>query len=357
MRMKTLELNTSTWSLAQSDFVNPFLTLVKFIFADDKPNANNMAIPYDEFASLAQSAIGMPIKIRFLGKGLGGHTGSIPVGHIRDMVEEAEDDGSHKLVAEGVLYNDEYPEVVEFLKESFEAGDSPGISWEISYKDSVIDKGIQWLKGVVARAATFVKHPAYGTRTALLALASDKTLSDEEIEKEVVDMAHDIESHNQGGNNNVELEEALEKIKELEAQIAEKDAALVEAKAETETVRTEAADLKAVNEELVSKVDTFEKSILVENRVKQVVEAGVPLPSEEEELAKKQEFWAAMSEELFTQYISDLAAVAKVTPEKKASASVLQLPKISVDTSTNNGAVSAEGLRNKMRSLSRNEAE
>jgi predicted nucleic acid-binding Zn-ribbon protein len=355
--MKTLEFNSSTWLFAQSDFINPFLTTVKFVFADDKPNANNQAIPYDEFASLAQSAIGMPIKIRFLGKGIGGHTGSIPVGHIRDMIEEAEEDGSHKLIAEGVLYNDEYPEVVEFLKESFDTGDAPGISWEISYKESIVDKGIHWLKGVVARAATFVKHPAYGTRTALLALASDKTLSDEDIENELVDMANDIVSHKQGGTNNVELEEALQKIKDLEAQIAEKDTALVEAKAETETVRTEATELKVEVDELLSKVNSFEKSMLIEARMKKVVEAGVSVPTDEEELTKKQEFWAAMSEEVFTEYVSDLAAVAKVAPEKKASASVLQLPKISVDTSTNNGAVSAESLRNKMRSLSRNEAE
>lgn len=354
--MKTIELNTTTWLLAQSDFVNPFLTLVKFVFADDKPNANNQAIPYEEFASLAQSAIGMPIKIRFLGKGLGGHTGAIPVGHIRDILEEAEEDGSHRLVAEGVLYNDEYPEVVEFLKESYEAGDSPGISWEISYRDSVVDKGIQWLKGVVARAATFVKHPAYGTRTALLALASDKTLSDEDIEKELIGMAHEIEGQDQGGNN-VELEEALQKIKDLEAQIAEKETALIDAQAETETVRTEATELKTKVDELLEKVNSFEKSILVETRTKKVADAGVPVPTDEEELTKKQEFWAAMSEELFEQYVSDLAAVARVAPEKKASASVLQLPKISVDTSTNNGAVSAESLRNKMRSLSRNEAE
>jgi len=353
--MKTIELNSATWLLAQSDFTNPYLTVVKFVFADDQPNRNKQAIPYEEFNALAQSAIGMPIKIRFLGKNVGNHTGSIPIGHIRDVNEEDED-GIHKLVAEGVLYNDEYPEIVGFLKDAFASGEAPGISWELTYKDSVIEQGVSWLKGVVARAATFVKNPAYGTRTALLALASDKSLSDEEIENELVGMAHDIEGHKQGGKDTVELEQAIDRIKELEAQIATKEAELVDAKAETETVRAEAADLKVENDELVSKVSTFEKTTLIESRTKKVAEAGVPLPSEEEELTKKQEFWAAMSEELFDTYISDLAAVAKIAPEKKASASVLQLPKISVDTSTNNGAVSAEGLRNKMRSLGRNEA-
>ena len=143
----------------------------------------------------------------------------------------------------------------------------------------------------------------------------------------------------------------------MEEQIATKETELTEAKAETETARAETTELKSQVEELLSKINSFEKSMLIETRTKKVVEAGVPVPTDEDELAKKQEFWAAMSEELFTEYVSDLAAVAKAAPEKKASASVLQLPKISVDTSTNNGAVSAESLRNKMRSLSRNEAE
>lgn len=354
---KTIELNSSSWLLAESDFTNPFLTVIKFIFADDKPNANKQAIPYEEFGALAQSAIGMPIKIRFLGKGIGNHTGSIPIGHIRDMTE-ATDDGTHQLVAEGVLYNDEYPDVVDFLKEAFASGDAPGLSWELTYSDSIIEKGITWLKGVIARAATFVKNPAYGTRTALLALASDKTLSDEDIEKEVVGMAHEIEGQHQGGKSDMELEQALARIKDLEAQLAEKDTALVAAKTEAETVRTEAAALKTANDELLSKVGTFEKTEKVATRTKQIVDAGVPLPSDEQELAKKQESWAAMSEELFVTYVSDLTAVAKLIPPKKdarASASVLQIPRVSVDTSTNNGAVSAESLRNKMRGLSHSE--
>lgn len=353
---KTIELSSNTWLLAQSDFSNPYLTVVRFVFADDQPNANKQAIPFEEFDALAQSAIGMPIKIRFLGKGIGNHTGSIPIGHIRDMTKETVDD-KHQLIAEGVLYNDEYPEVVNFLKEAFASGEAPGLSWELTYNDSIIEKGITWLKGVIARAATFVKNPAYGTRTALLALASDKSLSDEDIEKELVGMAHEIESQDKGGTNTMELEQALAKIKDLEAQLAVKDTELATANAEAEKIRTEAATLKTANDELISKVGTFEKTALVTNRTKKVVEAGVPVPSDEQELTKKQDYWAAQSEEQFEMYVSDLAAVAKLIPEKsaRASASVVLLPKIAVDTSTNNGAVSVEGLRGKMRGIARNE--
>lgn len=361
--MKTIELNSNIRLFtAQSDLANPFLTTVKFVFADDLPNMNGQGIPYEEFSTLASSAIGMPIKVRFFGNGIGGHTGAVPVGHIQNVLEE-EEDGIHRLVAEGVLYNDEYPDIIEYLKEAFDKaqkneGETPGVSWEISYKDSFVDKGIEWLKGVIARAATFVKHPAYGTRTALLALASDKTLSDEDIEKELVGLAKGIaQSHEQGGTNKVELEQALAKIEELEAQIAEQKTALAEAEASKETFTSENETLQAQINELTSKVASFEKALLIETRVKKLEEAGVPIPAEAEELAKKQEFWIAMSEEMFEEYVSDLAAVAKKTPDKKseASANFLQLPKISVDTTANSGAVSAESLRFKMRNLSRNE--
>lgn len=155
----------------------------------------------------------------------------------------------------------------------------------------------------------------------------------------------------------MELEQALAKITELEAQIATQNEALAEVNTDRETIKADKEALEAQVNELVEKVKTFEKSMLVESRVKQLSDAGISLPTDAEELERKQEFWAAMSEELFTEYVSDLAAVAKKVPERKAeaSASFLQLPKISVDTSSNNGAVSAETLRTKMRNLSRNE--
>jgi len=391
-----IEVNSSITlfeDFASSDRVNPFLTTVRFVFADDLPNVNGQAIPQDEFSTLAASAIGMPIKIRFFGQGIGGHKGAVPIGHIQNIDQEVAD-GVHRLVAEGVLYNDEYPEIVEYLKETFATGEAPGISWELSYKDSIVEKGVQWLKGVIARAATFVKHPAYGRRTALLALASiDMTTIDNDTKKKIMSLIEELldlldsskedttedtteaglinraekvlahfikevaEVEIQGGNNNVELEQALAKITELEAQIATQNEALAEVNTDRETIKADKEALEAQVNELVEKVKTFEKSMLVESRVKQLSDAGISLPTDAEELERKQEFWAAMSEELFTEYVSDLAAVAKKVPERKAeaSASFLQLPKISVDTSSNNGAVSAETLRTKMRNLSRNE--
>jgi hypothetical protein len=340
---------------ATSEVTNPFLKHLKFIFADDKPNLNNQAIPYEEFANLKESAIGMPIKMRFLGKkgGAGSHNGAIPIGHIQDVTETTLEDGTHQLIAEGAIYADEYPDVVEYLEEAFAAQEAPGISWEISYKDSIIDKGIQFLKGVIARAATFVKHPAYGKRTALLALASDASLTEEEMEQQVVSLFSKEQEDKQGGNKNVDLEQALAEIEKLRAELADKAT-------EVETL-TQAASrvegLEASVAELTTKITEFETAALVEDRTRKAVEAGIVLDTDAERLAAKQGLWAAMSEEIFNSYVSDIAAVAKKAPVVKAEASArpsFMLPKISVDTSTGGGITTA-GLKERMRGLSRPE--
>lgn len=160
------------------DFVHPGLRTVRFIFCDDQPNENGQGIEYSDFAELKQSAIGTPIKVKFLGKGVGGHYSSIPIGHIKAMSEREAEGGVHQLIADGILYAEEYPDEVEYLAHSFAEGKAPGVSWELSYNSerSIVKNGIQWLKGLLTRAATFVSDPAYGNRTAILALASNRNI-------------------------------------------------------------------------------------------------------------------------------------------------------------------------------------
>lgn len=151
---------------------NPFLTVARFVFADDKGNKNNQGIEYEDFPQVAASAIDMPVKINYSrSSGVQNHANSIPIGHIKSMeIDEA----SKKLVATAMLYADEFPEEVSFLKESFAEDNAPGISWELAYRDSVVKNGVNWLKDVVTKAATFVRNPAYGSRTSLLALAASE---------------------------------------------------------------------------------------------------------------------------------------------------------------------------------------
>jgi hypothetical protein len=388
-----------TQILSFAEFKNPYLKTVKFVFADDKPNLNNQAIPYEEFTGLAASAIGMPIKIRFLGRqgGAGNHDGSVPIGHISSVTEEQAEDGTNKLVAEGVLYADEYPDIIDYLEETYAENKAPGISWEISYKDSIVEKGITLLKGVIARAATFVKHPAYGKRTALLALASiDIAALDSEAKKKIMSLVEELlsllepdgedttdkedtteagliskaeelmgrfikeaaEVTIQGGNNNVTLEEALAKIAELEAELASTKTELEAKASETQTLEeavTKVGQLEATVAELETAIATYEKAYVVANRTQKMVEAGVVLDEDAEVLAQKQELWAAMSEEIFNEVVSTVTAVANKAPEKRteASARIFNLPKITPPVAS--GGTAVPDLMSRMRALSRND--
>ena len=179
--MEDFILNGAIASI-QEDFAHPGLKHLLVVFCDDKPNENGQGVAYEDFADIKKTAIGTPVKMRFLGNGVGGHVGSIPIGFIQNMHEKELEDGTHQLVAEAILFASEYPDEVQYLSESHAAGTAPGISWELSHtQPSILKDGIQWLKGLITRAATFVRDPAYGNRTAILAMASNRSLSDDDF--------------------------------------------------------------------------------------------------------------------------------------------------------------------------------
>lgn len=356
-------LNGAILAFSEVEALNPYLKSVRFILADDKPNLNNQGIPYTEFDNLAKSAIGMPIKIRFVGKRAGGaanHDGSIPVGHIVSVSEETADDGTHRLIASGALYSEEYPDIVEYLEEAFAANEAPGISWELAYHDTLMDKGIQWLKGVITRAATFVKNPAYGKRTALLAIAQDMTLTEDELDqiltilnKSETEVAwpDDTEEPDEGGTNTVDLEQALAKIKELEAQL---QAEIDKSNKMMSESASRVSELEQAVSELNATIAAYEKAVLVADRTAMVVEAGLHLETDADALAKRQEFWASMTEDVFNTYVEDLKAMAKKTPattQAEVKRPILALPRIAVDQSK--AQTTTTDLREKMRTLSR----
>src|SRR5688572_33144214 len=107
----------------------------------------------------------MPVKMRFIGSGIGSHAGAVPLGYIRDM-KHVEENGVNKLVAEAALWGDEYPEEIQYLKDKYAEGKAPGISYEVAYNGatSIVEKGVKWFKECVALAATFVRNPSYGSR-------------------------------------------------------------------------------------------------------------------------------------------------------------------------------------------------
>lgn len=338
--------------VASGDFKHPFLTIAKFIFADDRGNTNRQGIEYEDFPEVAQSAIGMPVKMAFTGTGTDNHTGSVPIGHINAM-DTVEEDGVHKLIATAALWPSEYPEEITYLKEAYAAGKAPGISWELAYETSIKKAGIEWLKSIVTKAATFVRTPAYGSRTHLMALAAANDGSLVELVKEV--LAQVSEDNDKGGNNEVTEEEIKQMKQEAETLIKEA------AKANGEVVASKDSEIERLTklvgekdgeiQKLTDKVTTMEQAVLIEARTKKIVDAGITLEADAEKLTKKKSFWASLTEEAFEEYLSDLVAAKASGPKGAAASSGEGLPRM---TATANGdAINFDTLKSDLKKLAR----
>lgn len=312
------------------DFKHPYLTTAKFIFADDKPNGNNQAIEADDFDSIIKTAVGMPIKMSFTGQDVGHHRGAYIIGFMKNLTKSVAEDGTNQLIAEAALYSEEFPEEVQFLKDKFAEGDAPGVSYELGYSDPIFKGPIEYLKNIVTGAATFVKFPAYGKRTALLALASAKTETDfMDTMKILVTQAED---HTDKGGKSVEdLEKAQATIRELEGKQTEFKTQAETKTAEVAKLTEDIATKDAKITDLETEVLTLKKSALIETRTRQYSEAGLTLEAEAEKADKKKEFWLSLSDDAWTMYLDELksvkaSATPKESPEQKALAGLRTRP-------------------------------
>lgn len=341
--MKTFKLQTAIAQVLDISS-NPLLTRIKFVFADDKPNNNNQAIAADEFEALAANALGMPIKINFIedffGDDASNHAGSYPIGHISDMEQDELADGTKRLIGYANIWNEEFPKEVEWLKKRFAEGNPPGLSWELKYQNGVVEDGIEWLKGVIAAAATFVKFPAYGARTSLLALASiqEPENNSEEVSKVLLAIAEQLapkEPIEEGGNQMTE-----EEAKKLQDELAAKSADAATKQEEIDRLNglltTKDEEVTALRDEIAS----LQRTALVETRVKKYTDLVGALPAEASEADSKKTLFASLSEEQFEAMIKELvdlktALTPKQTPAQAAAASLrtarpLEIPRLEV---------------------------
>lgn len=323
------------------DFQHPYLKRVKFILTDDQPNENKQGIEYEDFPRIMASAVNAPIKMYYNRNNVGGHAGSFTIGHISAVAEHITDTGIHQILAEGVLYADEFPNEVDFLEKTFAEGNAPGVSWELRYKDSVLKKGINWLKGAVTTAATFVRHPAYGTRTALLALASNQELDEEHLIDELVALANSVSpsiDDNKGGTAKVNEEELAKLQKELE-----------DLKSQLASANAENESLKATVTSQGEVIDGYKKTAVAEERLRKMTDAGITLDAEK--IEAKKEFLTALSEEAFAEYLSDLQAVQKASAAATQRAQASRTPEIPrLDGAVQgNSSTSIVELRERMR--------
>ena len=309
--MKIAKFTTAIAELLETknaEFKHPLLTMIKFVFADDRgallssSNGLPQGIKAEDFDEVIKTAIHMPIKMNFLGakRGVQGHVGSLPIGHITQMEKDTAEDGTNRLIASAVLYGEEFPDEIQFIRTAFAEGKSPGISYEIVYNDPLIENGVEWLKNMITRAATFVRSPAYGKRTALLALASNSDLSDEDFATELLAIIKPKEEPKH-------MDEDKEKIAKLEADATARTSELDALKAQVTDFTGQLATLTDENSNL-------KKTALMESRVRAFTEAGFTLEADAEKASKKKDVFASMSDEVFAEYIADLKAASAKAP-------------------------------------------
>lgn len=340
---------------------HPGLRTVRIVYLDDQPNSNGYGVKYEDFPQIMDTIVGTPLKMRFMGAGVAGHAGSIPVGHITSAME-AEVDGVHQIIIDGILYADDYPDEVDWLEAQLEESKkdpskTPGVSFEMSYHESILENGVNWIKGLVARAATFVRTPAYGNRTALLALAADKTISADDFMTELSALVNDNSPKipDKGGNNMTEEEiKALQdQLKALQASLDEKTEEL---KARNEEIETLKAENTTLTDDLTAKATAlaeYQAKEVIETRKSALAEAGITFEIKPERYAK-------MADEDFEAYVEDLKAAvdsAKKTAKEddkkllaSASQRVMRLPKLEVNEDEK---VSVSDLAGRLKTYSR----
>lgn len=330
---------------------NPLQTIIKFVFADDQQDGNKRVLPYTEFSNVIRSAIGMPVKMRFDGFGVGDHKGAIPIGAITQMEEVTINDNHHQLIAYATLWKDEYPEEVTWLTDKHKEGKAPGFSYELVYRDADWEGGIEKIKNVLTGAAALVKVPAFGKRTPLLALASlmETPEGTEEVKKLLAEI-FEIEGGNSMDEKELEaLKAKAELVETLKADAASKDQVIADLQAQLTAKDTE---ITTANDKIAS----MERDNLLNDRVKRYTDAGFALEAEAEKADKRKNRFVSMSEDEFADYLDDLVATkpAPASEGQSATASLKSalgsresLPRLepsATDTST---------LRAQMKSLAR----
>ncbi len=305
---------------ADTTSIHPLQTIVELVITPFTPNSNNQCISENEADNILKSALNQPLKINFDGQTLGGHKDSVCIGPI--IYAEKTDT---EIIGRAVIWSDEFQATAEYLKKAYAANQAPGTSWEIYYKDSRQENGIEYLQGCVFAANTIVSNPSYGAATMLRSIAEDLTkdegMSNEtkdtnaeglEQEREEITSVQDqlwaiwsmldnlyyktFEIEEAEATKTENLDNFSSRLNDLVTRLNERattaNVALSEATVELTTLKAE----KAKAEEEVQKAKTFAE------RSEKLKSIGI-------DVTDRQAFILSLSEELFTQYLSDLATV------------------------------------------------
>lgn len=292
--------------------LNPYFQWAKIIVTDDLPNLNNQRIPLDEFANIIKTGVSTPIKMTFA-KVSDGHKEAMGkiIGTITQLMQE-----ENKIVALAALWKKERPNDIEMLKDMYNRGTPPNVSWEISFAESQKeDTGVEALYGTALTGLAIVGNPAYAGRTAFVAMASKE-------EEE----------------SNVEELEQLTQAKEtLEKELAEIKEKLEASAAELEDLRQykkEIEDAKALEEKFAAVKTKF-------------TEAGIE--KDDEYFTTNKEKLLGLSEDALDFMIQELvsfAAKTKTDGEASTKDKTVEIPQFS---GSGNGKLSPRELGKKLR--------
>jgi predicted RNase H-like nuclease (RuvC/YqgF family) len=222
----------------------------------------------------------------------------------------------------------------------------------VLYLDSVEENGIQWLKKIFTKAATFVRSPAYGKRTALIALATRQDIDSEEFLNDFISVAHQWAGEDESKKSEEENTQEGGKLMEEE---------LKQALAEAESLKKEIESLTKANEELKTQLETtnaelqkLNKEAIASAREKKYIEAGFALEADAEKAEKKRAFWLSLSDEAFEEYLADLKAAKGATKAAEASTGRKpELPKLAVASGNDKVEYTIESLKAEIRSAAR----
>jgi len=277
---------------AAQTFADTHSLWVKFIFTDDQPNDNKQAVAQTEYASIIDTGVHKPFK-KATGDALSdNHNPVIPIGTIVEMSQEG-----NTVIGLAAVWEPEFPEEAASIREAHEKGERLDVSWELFYEDSTHDDtGVEWLQGVSTRAVALVGQPAYDGRTPVLAVATKQD--------------------KQEGDKNMELEKALERVKELEGANAVLESGMVEAKASLEELLELKTEVETLREFKIKVEEDEARSALVSKRMKKFSEAGIEMTDEEFEAAADK--WLSMDDDAFEFILTQLVSQKPVT-ESQAS--------------------------------------
>jgi len=328
---------------ATASAVHPLQSELTFTFTDYQANANKQGVQKSEAENLIRTGLYMPVKVNYLGDGVGGHHGAVPIGPIISLAEV--DD---RLVGKAIVWRDEYADVVNYLETASKEDGGVQFSWELYYTDSEKDQNnVEWLKNCVVAAATIVDVPAYGGRTALISFAEEqRTLKDilerlEQIEQRIAPRE---------GLMSAELDDKVEgqegaEVEQTVGTPEASDGTAAPASDEAATLLAELEELRKFKQQTEAEAARAER---VKTRKTKLSEAGIALS--DDDFTARSALFVDLDDAVFASLVDFIGAVQKAKTGSTSSSAEVASPLIP-DPTQGSDTVTVHDLASEFRKL------